>query len=327
MTVELTATEKQRIAIWGRELDPGITLRYTTIGHAMDGALVTFVDQLTDLAPGLAVKKDSDALVRWPSLFPAPHVTFQALPLSRELEPFLTVLKDSAAFAGRIDADSRTRLKQLRAPAIVKVYITPHCPHCPSVVAMLLGLAACCDQVRVVVIDGDLFSEAAQKDRVSAAPTVILDDRLRWTGAVDVGELVTLMLDRDPARLGADALRSMLEAGDAQGVAAMMIERGKLFDAFVELLAHPRWSVRLGAMVAFESLAELDQRLAGQVVDPLQTVFADADATVKGDLLHILGESGNRAALPLLTTVLADAGDADLCDAAREAIEKLNASE
>ncbi len=323
MTVELTATEKQRIVSWGRGLETGIMLRYTTIGHAMDASFKSFADQLAELVPGLKVKKDGDALVMRPTLFPAPHVTFQALPLNRELEPFLTLLKDSDAFAERIDGDSRERLKQLRAPAIVKIYITPHCPYCPSAVSMLLGLAACCDQVRVTVIDGDLFPDAAHKDRVRAAPTVILGDQFRWTGTVDTGALVTLMLDRDPANLGTDALRSMLEEGDAQGVAAMMIERGELFDAFVALLAHPRWSVRLGAMVAFETLAELDPQLAGEVVDPLLAVFADADVMVKGDLLHILGESGNRAALPLLNTVLADAGDADLREAAREAIEKL----
>jgi alkyl hydroperoxide reductase subunit AhpF len=109
----------------------------------------------------------------------------------------LAVLGDGNAFADRIDPDVRQRLAQLRAPALVKVYITPHCPFCPTTVSILLGLAACSDQVRMTVIDGEMFPDAAQKDRINAAPTVILDDQFRWTGSVDAGELVTLMLDRD----------------------------------------------------------------------------------------------------------------------------------
>ena len=176
----------------------------------------------------------------------------------------------------------------------------------------------------MTVIDGELFPDAAQKDRVSAAPTVILDDRFRWTGSVDAGELVTLMLDRDPADLGADALRGMIEAGNAAGVARMMAERGMIFPAFIQLLIHPRWSVRLGAMVSFETLAESDPGLAGEVVDPLVAVFADVDDGVKGDLIHVLGESGNRAALPFLATVAGGDYDGEVQAAAEEAIEKLD---
>ncbi|MBC2710132.1 MAG: hypothetical protein HGJ94_03750, partial [Desulfosarcina sp.] len=179
------------------------------------------------------------------------------------------------------------------------------------------------DQVRVTVIDGELFLDAAEKDRISAAPTVILDDQFRWTGSVDAGELVTLMLDRDPASLGAEALRGMIEDGNAEGVARMMAEREKIFPSFIELLVHPRWSVRLGAMVSFETLAEYDPGLARQVVEPLMEVFAGVDDMVKGDLLHVLGESGNKAALPFLATVATGDYDEEVQSAAGEAIEKL----
>ena len=115
----------------------------------------------------------------------------------------------------------------------------------------------------------------------------------------------------------------MIEEGDAEGVAAMMMERGKIFPAFVELLIHPRWSVRLGAMVAFETLAEEGIELAGQVVDPLTAAFGNADDSVKGDILHVLGEARNQAALPFLKRVV-DAGyDEEVRSAAQEAVETI----
>ncbi len=315
---------KDQIRQWGAEREGDITLRFVTTGHPMDEKFISFANLMADLVPSIRVKKDSDAMVSLPSLFIGNRVAYQALPLDRELEPFLAVLGDAGAFADRIAADVHQRLSQLSVPALVKVYITPQCPFCPLTVSLLLGLAACSDQVRLTVIDGEQFPDAAQKDRVSAAPTVILDDQFRWTGSVAAGELVTLMLDRDPARLGADALRSMVEDGNAQAVARMMTRRGKIFDAFIELLSHPRWSVRLGAMVAFETLAEEDPGLAAGVVEPLVAVFSAADDMVKGDLLHVLGESGNQAALPFLATVVAGDHDDEVRSAAEEAIEKLN---
>jgi alkyl hydroperoxide reductase subunit AhpF len=317
-------SEKRQILQWGRGLDSEVTLRYTTTGHAMNEPFKAFAHQVAELAPTVRVKKDSDAVVDRPTLFIGNHVAYQALPLDRELEPFLTFLSDGDAFVSRIPGNVRTRLEQLRVPALVNVYITPHCPFCPATVSTLLGLVACSEQVRVTVIDGELFPEAAQKDRISSAPTVLLDDQFRWTGAIDAGELVTLMLDRDPASLGADALKGMIEDGNAEGVARMMAERKKIFPAFIELLIHPRWSVRLGAMVSFESLVEDDPGLAGQVVEPLVAAFTDVDDMVQGDLVHVLGESGNRAALPFLARVATGDYDDEVQSAADEAIQKLN---
>lgn len=323
MMASINDRERSQIRQWGRGLDDEITLRYATTAHPMDEPFKAFAIQMDELVPGIRLKKDGDAAVDRPTLFIATHVAYQALPLDRELEPFLTFMGDGAAFAERIPADVRVRLAQLKAPALVKVYITPHCPFCPATVSVLLGLAACSDQVRVTVVDGELFPEAARKDRIHSAPTVLLDDQFRWTGAVDAGELVTLMLERDPAGLGAKALKGMIEDGNAEGVARMMAERNKIFPAFVELLVHPRWSVRLGAMVVFETLAEDAPGLAAGVVEPVVAVFSGVDDTVKGDLIHVLGESGNQAALPFLEIVAAGDYDDEVLTAAGEAIEKL----
>lgn len=326
MAERITEQVINRIRQWGRGQDADVSLRYATTGDSMDESFKDFACMVADLAPCVKAKKDGDAPVSLPSLFIGSRVTYQALPHDRELEPFLAVLAETGAFSDRIPADVRERLAQLTVPALIKIYVTPFCPHCPHVVSLLLGLAALSELVRVTVIDGELFPDAAGKDRVSAAPTVILDDQFRWAGSVDAAELVTLMLDRDPASLGADALRSMIEEGNADGVARMMSRRGKIFDAFVDLLAHPRWSVRLGAMVAFESLVEVDAKLAKGIVEPLTALFTKVDDMVKGDLLHVLGESGSRAALPFIEGVAAGDDDEEVQEAAREAIEKLKES-
>ena len=315
--------EKARIQKWDRSLIQEMTLRWATADHPLDGRFREAAGELAELAPHIKLKKDGDAPVSRPTLFVGRHTAYQALPVSRELQLFLDSLSNPKSFTDRVSEEARQKIADLQVPALVKVYITPHCPHCPAAVAMLLGLAEINDQVRVSVIDGELFPEAAQEDRIGAAPTILLDDQFRWTGSVDALELVTLMLDRDPASLGADALRGLIEDGDAERVARMMIDAGKLFPGFFKLLAHPRWSVRLGAMVAFETLAEVDGELAGRIVDPLIELFPDVDNMVQGDLLHVIGESGNPAALPFLRDVAEKTDDEEVRAAADEAMENL----
>lgn len=314
--------DRGRICKWARGLDGGVTLRYSAPGHSEDDRFQGFVDQMAVLAP-IRVKKDDEPAVSLPTLFIGRGLAYQALPGDRELEPFLAVLADPRAFADRIAPEVNRRLAGLRTQAGVKLYITVACPFCPAIVMTLLGLAACSERVRLTVIDGELFPEAARNDRIKSVPTVILDDGFRWTGTLDVGELVDVMLDRDPADLGTDALRGMIEEGDAKTLARMMADRRMLFPAFFDLLRHPRWSVRLGAMVTFENLFELDPELAAGVAEPIVSFFDDVDDTVKGDLLHVLGESGNPAVLPFVKTVAGRHHEDEVRQAADEAIEKI----
>lgn len=323
MMREMMDTEQRILKDWAASLEADMVLRYAIAGHAADDAFVAFVNRMTGTDTRVKAKRDGDTPVDRPTLFAGPRVAYQAVPADRELECFLRVLKEPGAFADGIDVSVREALARLRMPAPVSVFITPGCPFCPTVVAALLGLAALNDNVWLTIIDGAKFPDAVEAHRITAAPTVILDDQLRWTGQVDVAEVVAMMLDRDPVRLSAGALKGMIEGGDADAVARMMIERQKIFPAFIDLLTHPRWSVRLGAMVAFETLVEAAPDLAGEVIEPLMAAYPDLDDTTRGDLLYILGVSGRREVLPFLTEIGATAEDPEVRNAAGEAIAAL----
>ena len=147
--MELAASDKQRILAWGDGLSVSPALRYATAGHAMDSSFKAFVDQLTAWVPAVTAKKDGDAVVTLPTLYPSDRMAYQAIPLNRELDPFLAVMADARTFVDRIDKDVRQHVARLGIPSLFKVFITPHCPHCPIAVATLLGLAGCSEQVRV----------------------------------------------------------------------------------------------------------------------------------------------------------------------------------
>ena len=322
---EMSDGQMRILKSWADSLDGDVHLRYAITNHTAADDFNAFVDGLANLSDMIKPKKDPDAEVARPTLFAAPRVAYQAIPDERELEPFLRMLENPSAHAGRIDPAVCDTLARLEMPAPVSVFITPGCPFCPVVVADLLGLAALNEHIWLTVVDGARFPETVAENRITAAPTVILDEQLRWTGSVDVAEVVAMMLDRDPLNLSVGALKGMIEGGDAEGVAQMMVARNTIFPAFVELLIHPRWSVRLGAMVAFESLAETAPALAAEVAPPLTAAYPALEDTTKGDLLYVLGISGNREVLPFLMDIADQASDAEVRSAADEAIAALSA--
>jgi hypothetical protein len=244
--------------------------------------------------------------------------------LGKELAPFLGALGARDTLAGDLPSSVRDTLNQIEVPTILKAYIAPQCPFCPQVVARLLTLVASDSLLHITVIDGTLFPERAENDHIKSVPTVILDDQFRWTGMIQLEELVQMMLSRDPSKLGADSLRKILEEGNASGLAQMMIESGEIYPAFLDLLTHEKWPVRLGAMVTLEFLAEERKEMASRVIAPLWDRFSQVDDRVKGDILYVFGESKDPSVIPKINTVLSGPYSGEVQEAAAEALEKLS---
>jgi hypothetical protein len=104
-----------------------------------------------------------------------------------------------------------------------------------------------------------------------------------------------------------------------------MQTHGAIFPAFVELLTHPQWPLRLGAMVAMEALVESDPTLAGTVVPLLMERFSALDEAAQGDALYVLGEAGDRETLALIQALPLDGAGDELRQAAREAAASIAA--
>jgi len=78
-------------------------------------------------------------------------------------------------------------------------------------------------------------------------------------------------------------------------------------------------------MVAFEYLAEKNNALAGQVINPLWEQFQGVEDRIKGDIIYVLGETGNIEMVSRLENVLYSGIYPDeVRDAAREALRKID---
>jgi HEAT repeat protein len=117
----------------------------------------------------------------------------------------------------------------------------------------------------------------------------------------------------------------MIQEGHAVQLARMMLRENRLFPAFLKLLVHPEWSVRMGAMVVMEEIAEGNRDLAGDAAEFLWRGLENADPTVKGDIVYLLGEVGKPEMARGLRDALAVSGEgkAEFREVLEEAIMKL----
>ena len=158
---------------------------------------------------------------------------------------------------------------------------------------------------------------------IQSVPTLILDGGLRWTGAVGLEDLLPALEDRDPARLPPASLERMLDSGGAGELAEMMVAAGRIFPALVDLLVHPSFSVRLGAMVTMETLAELNADLALGFAGPLAARCGGHPANVRGDVLQVLGMVGGAETVRQIAALTEGETDPEVLAAAEEAVAEI----
>ncbi len=302
-------------------------IKLITTQHSESNQFSAIAQKLAQMSSSLVIdseKGENDL----PGLLLNENIMYSAFPLDRELEPFLEALeqlngKPLQASTHTLSKATRKALGTIDVQVTLKLYIALQCPHCPEVVRTLIPMALHCSNISLHIIDGSLFPKTAQKDSVMSAPCLILDDDFRWTGKVSADEIVNTIKNRDPSQLSMDTLKTVLEQGDASWITKKMIKKQSIFDAFIKLMLHETWSVRLGAMVIVEELAESDPKLASQLCPILISKFDENDITIQGDILYALGESGTKETRDWIRQKLSQLDHQDLIDTAEEAMEIL----
>ena len=318
----MKAEEEKQIFQFNSQLSRDIQLRLVKTRNESGRNIEDFCTALQQTAPKVHIiheKEDSDIPTE---LRIHPRIRYRSVPLGRELGPFLKTLMWS--FDIQTPPSAPPLLSDLALPAELKLYVSAHCPFCPGIVESLIPLALSSIWVRLTVTDAGLFMDEARKDHIQSVPTLVMDSQFRWTGTVSILEVIDVMIHRDPSRLESDTLMNMIADGNAGLLAQMMLEKGMIFPALLDLLVHPKWPVRLGAMVALETVAAEKPALAQKMAAPLWDRFDVVDDKVKGDILYLVGEIDTGASLGRIQDILNRKADYDveIIEAADEAFEK-----
>ena len=321
----MTSQEEGRIKEWHDELFDDIKISLIITEDERTTELKDFCSDLSLLAPKLNIVNERGDLNELPCIKVGDSIRYHGVPLGTELEPFLLTLSGHLKSDISVSTNSRERLKKLNMPVELELYVSQQCPVCPSVIRQVTPLSFLFERIRIAIIDCVLFPEKAQSNRIQSVPTVIFDKQFRWTGPMELDELIETIINPDPAALSVSYLERMLEGGDALEVAQMMLDKEMIFPQFLELLVIDKWSVRMGAAVAMEEISEHNQRLAARIIEPLWEQFDDLEDPIKDDLLYIFGKIRNDEAEARLKDVLDGQYNPEVKEAAREALEACEA--
>jgi hypothetical protein len=319
----MTPDEEKAISRLNRELSQATKITLFQTEHEINHAFNEFCEKLSRLVPKIKVAREEGDPQTGPEIGIGNGIRYQAVPADNELEPFLEALALEDGPSGTIPETLIDRLAAIQLPVILKIFVAPQCKFCPRVVRQLLPLPGLNSNIHVTVVDCTQFPTAMEANQIKSVPTVIMDGRFRWTGAIDLVEVIEIMKNQDPGALSAASLEMMIVDGNAGQLARMMIEEGKVFEAFYEVLTHYSLSVRLGAMVAMEQLIDERPELAVLAITPLWQKFGAVSETVQGDILYVLGEMGHPDVKDGLESVLNGDFCADVKEAADEALAKI----
>ncbi len=318
----LDPQDEQMVRRWHETLSGEIMLTLVVTEDNRSQAFSEFCDQLSGLVPQVHITKKKSDTRQNPAIQVGPNIRYQAIPQGKVLEPFLamlTLLDAPYDWPGK----SNKAIEDMKIPAQLELFIASHCGFCPQVARQVSPLAIANEMIRLAVIDASLFHEKAQSDGIRSVPTVLLDGVYRWTGTIELADIIEMLVSRNPAHLGTSALRNMIEEGNAARVADLMLEQGLIFSSFLDLLTHEKWPVRLGAIVALETVIEKNSAIAAQAVGPLLERYPMVNDQVKGDILYILGETGDQSITSDLEDAFKNTDNPELQETAREAVMKI----
>ena len=310
--------DRDRIAAVASQLGGPLTVRAYLASEGETTALGQFATLLQETIPQIDLRREALADGAMPYLQIGESLRCAWVPKEEKLALILETL--IWASGGALPPALEISAPDL--PAAIRLYLADTCPHCHQILKMLLPLGFADTRIRLTLIDAQMHASQSERDGVRSVPTTILDD-FRWSGVFPLEELLNLIRRRDPANLGPAALEMMLADGQAEQLADLMRSQEKIFPAFYDVVTHPLWSVRLGALVVVESLAESTPRLALSMARPLWERYPGLDTAAKGDVVYLLGEVGAVALREELAAQYAHEADPELREALNETLEKL----
>ena len=319
-----SSEEKALIKTFSLRQKHDIIIKFIESGQKEDKSINNFLSELSDLSPHIQVKTEQKKDNHLPEIVIAENIKYAAVPLAQELEPFLNALLPELVSSQSILSQKvRKDLKKIEIPVKLKLFVAGECPHCAGFVNNMAAMAHACKNIDVTIIDAALFTKEAARNSIMSVPCLVLDEEFRWTGTIAMEEITHVLADRDPAGLKAENLRTILENGKASWLTRQMIAKNMIFPEFIKLVIHGIWSVRLGAMVVVEELAEKNIELANKICPVLWKQYPSVSMDVKGDILYAIGEAGTSKDIKLIENTIKSSDSPELKEAARDALENI----
>jgi len=253
-----------------------------------------------------------------PKILIQDNLHFHSIPEGTEVQPFINALtykltppEMSAEYEG---------IKSLPSSKLL-LFVSPFCHNCPSVMQKILPIVWLNPKIDLTIMDVGLFPEEAESRKIMSVPTLIYND-FRWTGPVKISEIIDV-IQNSPDQWDIISLERMLSEGKALQLAQIMIDNAKFTNNFDQLIAHELLSIRLGAMVCVEQIAENNKSLAITLCDKIWPLLSKVNLQVQGDLIYLIGICGTAQDIPKLENLATQTVDNDVKESISEAIQTI----
>lgn len=120
-------------------------------------------------------------------------VKFYGLPAGYE---FNTLIKDIVQMSKgetELSTETRRRLKEIKKPVHVKVFVTPTCPYCPGMVSLAHQFAMENENITADMIEVSEFPQLGVKYNVSGVPKTVINETIEVLGLQPEKEFTRLI--------------------------------------------------------------------------------------------------------------------------------------
>jgi glutaredoxin-like protein len=122
-----------------------------------------------DKAPGIVlVGKDGEELHDF-------GVRFAGIPSGHEFSSLIHDLLRVSSQDSGLSADTRDRLKEIKDPVHLMVFVTPTCPYCPQAVLLAHQMAMESPMIEAEMIEAMEFSDLSNRYNVSGVPQTTIN--------------------------------------------------------------------------------------------------------------------------------------------------------
>lgn len=109
-------------------------------------------------------------------------VKFNGIPAGHEINSFLTAILDMSGVDFGFDDALIERIKNIKSPVNIKVFVTLSCPHCPGAVNKAHRLAMLNENIEGEMIEAQTFMELSNKFKVQGVPKIVINEKYELVG-------------------------------------------------------------------------------------------------------------------------------------------------
>lgn len=126
-----------------------------------------------DKVPAIAIIGEKDYGVR-----------FYGLPYGYELQTLLEGIIAVSRAKTDLPDEIKTRLREIKAPVHIQVFVTLTCPYCPMVASLAHKFAVESDLIKADVIEVGEFPHLGLKYGVMGVPKTVINEKVEFVGAL-----------------------------------------------------------------------------------------------------------------------------------------------